>query len=98
MFAKKKLCKKAWDRVMRGCVLETMGKAQRRQLDKKGEQSTPSRVKEQQILRALDRLSKLSWERVVAVSAGEEYRGDEGSLIGSQLRLDGRLVHLSAVV
>ena len=98
MFGKKRLCKKAWERVMRGCVLETIGKAQRRHLNKKGKPSKIPRVKEQQVLRALDRLSKLVWERVVAVSAGEEYRGDEGSLIGSQLRLDGELVHLSAVV
>ena len=98
MFGKKRLCKKAWERVMRGCVLETMGKAQKRGLNKKGKVSKSARVKEQQVLRALDRLSKLIWERVVAVSDGEEYRGDEGSLIGSQLRLAGQLVHLSAVV
>ncbi len=95
MFGKKKLCRKAWERVMRGCVLETMGKAGRRH---RGKKPKIGRVKEQQVLRALDRLSKLAWERVVAVSAGEEYRGDDGSLIGSQLRLDGQLVHLSAVL
>jgi len=98
MFGKKRLCKKAWARVMRGCVLETMGKAGRGQRDKKGKIPKIVRVKEQQVLRALDRLSKLAWEPVVAVSAGEEYRGDDGNLIGSQLRLDGQLVHLSAVL
>jgi hypothetical protein len=98
MFGKKRLCKKSWERVMRGCVLETMGKASRPQRDKKGKTPKFPRVKEQQVLRALDRLSKLAWERVVAVSAGEEYRGDVGSLIGSQLRLDEQLVHLSAVI
>jgi hypothetical protein len=98
MFGKKRLCKKAWARVMRGCVLETIGKAGQQQRDKKGKMAKVGRVKEQQVLRALDRLSKLAWERVVAVSAGEEYRGDDGSLIGSQLRLAGQLVHLSAVL
>lgn len=98
MFGKKKLCKKAWARVMRGCVLEAEGKAQQRPLDKNGKTAKFARVKEQQVIGALERLNKLAWERVVAVSAGEEYRGDEDSLIGSQLRLDQQLVHLSAVV
>ena len=83
---------------MRGCVLEAEGKAQQRPLDKNGKTPKFARVKEQQVIGALDRLNKLAWERVVAVSAGEEYRGDEDSLIGSQLRLDEQLVHLSAVV
>ena len=98
MFGKKRLCKKAWARVLRGCVLESMGKTGRQSRDKKRKIPKVVRVKEQQVLRALDRLSKLAWERVVAVSAGEEYRGDDGSFIGSQLRLDGELVHLSAVL
>jgi len=98
MFGKKRLCKSAWERVMRGCVLETMGKAGQRHRGKKETMPKIDRVKEQQVLRALDRLSKLAWERVAAVSAGEEYRGDDGSLIGAQLRLDGKLVHLSAVL
>jgi hypothetical protein len=98
MFGEKGLCEKAWERVMRGCVLETMGKVGQRHRGKKETMPKIDRVKEQQVFRALDRLSKLAWEQVAAVSAGEEYRGDDGSLIGSQLQLDGQLVHLSAVL
>ena len=98
MFGKKKLCKKSWERVMRGCVLETMGKAGRPYPNKKNEACKIATIKEQQVLRAIDRLSKLVWEPVVAVSAGKEYRGDDGRLIGSQLHLDDHLVHLSAVL
>jgi hypothetical protein len=98
MFGEKALCEKAWERVMGGCVLESMGKVGQRHRDKKETMPKIDRVKEQQVFRALDRLIKLVWERVAAVSAGEEYRGDDGSLIGSQLQLDGQLVHLSAVL
>jgi hypothetical protein len=98
MFGEKALCEKAWERVMGGCVLESMGKVGQRHRGKKETMPKIDRVKEQQVFRALDRLLKLVWERVAAVSAGEEYRGDDGSLIGSQLQLDGQLVHLSAVL
>jgi len=83
---------------MRGCVLETMGKAGRPYPNNKNEACKIATIKEQQVLRAIDRLSKLVWEPVVAVSAGKEYRGDDGRLIGSQLHLDDHLVHLSAVL
>lgn len=98
MFGEKVLCEKAWERVMGGCVLESMGKVGQRHRGKKETMPKIDRVKEQQVFRALDRLMKLVWARVAAVSAGEEYRGDDGSLIGSQLQLDGQLVHLSAVL
>lgn len=98
MFGKKSLCENVWDRVMRGCVLETLGKVGQRHRGKKGTMPKIERVKEQQVFKACGRLRKLAWERVAAVSAGEEYRGDDGSLIGSQLQIDGQLVHLSAVI
>jgi hypothetical protein len=98
LFGKKKLCEKAWKRAMRGCVLEAEGTELQQQYDNKGKTLKFVRVQDKQVLQAVDRLSELTWERVVAVSAGEEYRGDEGTFIASQLHLDEKLVHLSAVV
>ncbi len=86
LFGNRKLCKKAWNRILRGSALEAMTSGGKCKVD------------QQSVDQLLQDLRKLPWKSVSAVSAGEEFVAVDKKRIGSSLTLDNQLVHLSVVV
>ena len=86
LFGNRKLCKNAWNRILRGSALEAMTSDGKCKVD---QETVDQLIKD---------LRKLSWKPVKAVSAGEEFVAVNKKRIGSSLMLDNQLVHLSVVV
>jgi hypothetical protein len=88
LFDKPSTCRKAWDRLLSGFVMDAL---------EPGQQPGSSGAAEVRAL--LDRLGTADWKPAPAVGEGEEFRADaEDQTHASALLFGGSVVHESAVV
>lgn len=89
LFDKAETCRKVWDRLMRGFVMDAL------------ETSEPSEsVSDSQVYDLLTRLRGVEWQSAPAVGEGQEFRveADRGQTHASALFLGDAVVHGSAVL
>jgi len=84
LFDKSSTCEKAWDRLLSGIILESLG------LKDQGGQPAP-----QDVVDFVERLQRASWVQVPAVGEGKEYRAESEGHQGSALFLEDSLIHFS---
>jgi hypothetical protein len=87
LFDRADTCRKVWDRLLTGVVLDAL------EAGPGGAEAGKGQVQE-----ALARLRGAPWQQAQAVGVGEEYRSDDGGSHATALALDGTVVHGSLVV
>jgi hypothetical protein len=88
LFDKPSTCRKVWDRLLTGVVLDTLEAG-----------PTEEQAGADQVQEALAHLRAAAWQQTPAVGAGEEYRADaDDGRHASALVLDGAVVHGSLVM
>ena len=88
LFDKPATCRKVWDRIMSGYVLDA--------LEAQSEESPADTADVEQLVRATN---ALEWQKADPVGDGEEYRAQRGEEVyASALTLHDSPVHLSVVV
>jgi hypothetical protein len=88
LFDKPATCRKVWDRLMSGYVLDA--------LEAQSEEGQAEAADVEQLLRTAN---GLTWQQADPVGEGEEYRAQQGEEIhASALTLHDRPVHVSVVV
>jgi hypothetical protein len=83
-FDKPETCRKVWNRLLSGVVMETLGEA----AFEKGRTATIGDVE-----RLLDRVKKTEWKKVEPVGEGEDYRAESGNDQRSILAVNDVIVH-----
>ena len=86
IFDKTSTCRKIWDRLLSGVVLDALESA-----------SEKEHAQAVDVERLLGVTSDAKWEQVDPVGEGEEYRAEFGQDHGSALAFEGDLVHESVV-
>jgi hypothetical protein len=87
LFDKPETCRKVWDRLLTGAVMEAL------EVGRSDAQAGPGDVEA-----LVSRLRGMAWEPAPAVGEGEEFRSDAGEAHASALLLDGSVVHGSVVL
>ncbi len=87
LFDKPVTCRKVWDRLLTGAVMEAL------EVNPSDEQAEPGDVEA-----LVARLRGMAWEPAPAVGEGEEYRSDAGEAHASALLVEGAVLHGSVVV
>ncbi len=87
LFDKPATCRKVWDRLLTGAVMEAV------EVGKSDEQAGLGDVQA-----LVTRLRGMAWEPAPAVGEGEEYRSEAGEAHASALLVEGSVVHGSVVV
>jgi hypothetical protein len=87
LFDKPATCKKAWDRLLTGVVMDALEMKQ-----------AEAAVQPAEIQALLQRLRATDWQPAPAVGEGQEYRTDSGGAHASALLFHGTMVHGSVVV
>ena len=87
LFDKPATCRKVWDRLLSGAVMEAL------EVGTSEEQAGPGDVEA-----LVARLRGMAWEPAPAVGEGEEFRSDAGEAHASALMVEGSVVHGSVVV
>lgn len=86
LFDKPETCKKVWDRILSGCVMDALSHKE------KGRRASSAKVK-----KLIDDSTGAKWVQIEAVGEGDEYRVEFGNDQGSALSLAKTLVHESVV-
>ncbi|WP_152054460.1 ARPP-1 family domain-containing protein [Tautonia marina] len=87
LFDKPETCRKVWDRLLTGAVMEAL------EVGKAEEHADAGDVEA-----LVSRLRGMAWEPAPAVGEGEEFRSDAGEAHASALLVEGSVVHGSVVV
>jgi len=86
LFDKPATCRKAWDRLLSGCILDALaGTATEGQAD--------ARTVEQVMAEG----QATAWTQAPAVGEGQEYRAEFNGCVGSALALDAAVVHMNVL-
>ncbi len=87
IFDKSSTCKKVWDRLLSGFVMDALAE----------DKSRNEEAGVDDVERLLIRISDAKWEKVEPVGEGEEYRTEFDKESGSVLAFEGRMVHGSVL-
>ena len=87
LFDKTATCRKAWDRLLSGCILDALeGKAPESQVD--------ARAVEQVMAESM----ATAWTETPTVGEGQEFRAEFQGSVGSALLLEESVVHMNVLM